>query len=72
MEIRFCENNLALGTEEVINKIKEEYDDVIVSVEPCLGYCGDCALAPFALVDDEFVTEETVEELYDSIKEKLE
>ena len=71
MEVRFCENNLKLGSEEVANRLKEEYENVVISIEPCLGYCSDCALAPFALVDDEFVTGETKEELYNNVKRML-
>lgn len=68
-EIKFCENNFSHGTEEIMNKLKEEFSDIEVSVEPCLGYCGDCAEGPFALVDDELITEGTAEELYKKIKD---
>lgn len=70
-EVKFCENNFAQGTEEVVDRIENELSEVSVEVEPCLGYCGDCAMAPFALVNDELVQAETPEELYDKIKEEL-
>lgn len=67
--IKFCENNFSHGTEEVINRLKD--DNVEFKVEPCLGYCGECAESPFALVDEEYVEAETPEELYDKITELL-
>ncbi|OCL26357.1 hypothetical protein U472_10135 [Orenia metallireducens] len=70
-EISFCENNFAYGTEELANKLENELDGVSVEVEACLGYCGDCALGPFALVDGELIQADSVEELYEMIKEEL-
>ncbi|WP_242972928.1 DUF1450 domain-containing protein [Anaeromicrobium sediminis] len=68
MEIKFCENNYTHGIEDVVNKIKEQLENVTVEVESCLGYCGDCAVGPFALVDDELVQADTPEELLEEIK----
>ncbi len=68
-EIKFCENNYSQGTEEVTEKLAN--DGIEFDVEPCLGYCGDCAVGPFALVDDELIQAETPEELYDKIKESI-
>jgi uncharacterized protein YuzB (UPF0349 family) len=59
------------GTEELANKLENELDGVSVEVEVCLGYCGDCALGPFALVDGELIQADSVEELYEMIKEEL-
>jgi len=69
IEIKFCENNFAHGTEEVVSRLKDE--NIATEVEPCLGHCGDCAEKPFALVDDEYVEADTPEELYDKITEML-
>ncbi len=68
-KIQFCENNLSHGTEDIVNKLRDK--DIDVEVESCLGYCGDCAVGPFALVDDEFVQADTTEELYEMIKDYL-
>lgn len=68
-QIKFCENNFSQGIEEIVNKLEEEGLDV--EVAPCLGYCGDCASGPFALVDDELVTAETPDELYTKINSLL-
>ena len=72
MEVKFCENNFSHGTEGVVKKLEENYSDVEVIVEGCLGYCGDCAEGPFALVDDELVQAETSDELYEKIVEMME
>lgn len=69
MDIKFCENNFAHGTEDVISRLEE--DGVQVEVEACLGYCGECAEKPFALVNDDYIEAETAEELYDKISEML-
>lgn len=65
-EIKFCENNFGEGAEQVMEKLKN--DGIEFEVESCLGYCGDCAMKPIALVDDELVDAETPDELYDKIK----
>ena len=70
-EVKFCENNFSQGTEDVVKKIENELKDVNVEVEPCLGYCGDCAVGPFALVNDELIQAETADELYQKIKDEL-
>lgn len=66
-EIKFCENNFTYGTEEISEKLKENYPDIDITVESCLGYCGDCANAPYALVNDEMIIADTSEELYAKI-----
>jgi uncharacterized protein YuzB (UPF0349 family) len=65
-DVKFCENNYSQGVEEVIRKLQG--DGVDIEVEPCLGYCGECAMNPIALVNDELVEAETPDELYDKIK----
>ncbi|CAH2214684.1 DUF1450 domain-containing protein [Tepidibacter aestuarii] len=70
VQVKFCENNFSHGTEEIVNKIENELNEVDVEVEPCLGYCGDCAVGPFALVDDELIQADTPDELFDKIKEQ--
>lgn len=69
-KIQFCENNYDQGIEEVIEML--DNDEIEYEVESCLGYCDECAMHPFALVDDEYVEAETPEELYSEIKEMLE
>ncbi|MFT9497277.1 DUF1450 domain-containing protein [Anaerosolibacter sp.] len=68
-EVKFCENNFGHGTDVIAEKLTNE--GINVEVEPCLGYCGDCAVGPFALVDDEFIQADSPEELYEKIKEQM-
>ncbi len=70
-EVKFCENNLDQGVDQIVERLQQEFDDVTVKVEPCLGYCGECAVGPFALVDEDFVQSDTAEELYDEIVERI-
>lgn len=71
LEVKFCENNIIDGTEEIINKLKNELSEDEVLIEPCLGYCDNCIISPFALVNDEFVQAETPEELYEKIEDLI-
>ncbi len=70
-EIKFCENNFTFGTEETMKKLKENHSNADVSVEPCLGYCGDCAVGPYALVNDEMIQADTADELFEKIENMI-
>ncbi|MBW9145784.1 YuzB family protein [Clostridium sp. CM027] len=70
-EIKFCENNFTFGTDETMKKLKENYPGVDITAEACLGYCGDCAVGPYALVDDELIQAGTADELYKKIKSMM-
>ena len=67
MEIKFCENNFSNGTEEVVDKLKQNYKNIDINVESCLGYCGECASSPYALVDDELILADSPDKLYNDI-----
>lgn len=68
-KIYICESNLALGTEEVKEKLEKsgEFD---VNVEGCLGYCGECCEQLYVLLDGEFISGETAEELLEEINKR--
>lgn len=66
-EIKFCENNFTFGTDETMKKLKENYPGLDITAEDCLGFCGDCAVGPYALVDDELIQASTADELYEEI-----
>lgn len=68
IEVKFCENNFVHGTEDLVKRL-EQKENIKVTVDSCLGYCGDCASGPYALVNDELIQTNTVEELYDAILE---
>ncbi len=67
--IRFCENNFTQGTEEVVEKLRRNFKEENIEVESCLGYCSDCAVGPYALVEDEFIQADSPDELYEAIVE---
>ena len=69
--IQFCENNFVHGTEEVANKLRQNYPNETVEVESCLGYCGDCAIGPYALVDGELIQADFADDLYELIVELI-
>lgn len=71
MEVKFCQNNFSHGTDKVAKELEEKHKDVNVIIEGCLGMCGDCAEAPYALVDDEMFKADTPEELLQKIESAL-
>lgn len=70
-EIKFCENNFIHGTEETAKKLQEQYKQISVTIESCLGYCGDCAEGPYALVNDELIQADSADELYKEIEKMI-
>lgn len=70
-KIIVCKHNLEQGTEKVISRIKEKYENVSISVEPCIDACSNCAEGPFAIIGGEIVSAKSTDELYDGIINKL-
>ena len=69
--IEFCLSNLASGSEEA--KLLLEQDDKLDVIDyGCLGMCGQCGEALFALVDREIVTGETSKELVENVYKHIE
>jgi len=64
--IEFCASNMSLGTEPVKHRL-EQNPDVDVIEYGCLGNCGQCFYAPYALVNGEVVAAITADELYEKI-----
>ena len=71
LEVKFCENNFQHGTDAIVEKLKENHEDVNVEVEACLGECGECAIGPFALVEGQLIQADTPNELYELIEHEL-
>lgn len=70
--LRFCENNLQDETmKNLVEKTKAEFPNVDVSVENCLGTCGDCATMHIAMVNDTLVTGDTTHMLFEAIKNSI-
>ncbi len=71
VSLTFCEQNFNHGTNEVFEKLKNEYPDTDINVNPCVRYCGECSDGPFALIDSEVISEETPDQLYETIVKRL-
>ncbi|WP_321166094.1 YuzB family protein [Bacillus sp. FJAT-28004] len=69
--IEFCASNMHHGTDRIMN-LFEQNDEYEVTEYGCLGNCGECYLNPFALVEGQIVSAESVDELYDNILKAIE
>lgn len=70
-DVKFCENNFTHGTDKTVTKLIDNFKNVTVTVEACLGHCGECAPGPYALVNGELVVGQNCDELYEKIKLQL-
>lgn len=69
--IEFCMSNLAGGSQKAFEELEKDPNlDVIEDL--CLGNCSICYEGPYALVEGEFVSGETPEELVKNIYKHLE
>lgn len=68
--IEFCTNNMHHGTERLMKKLEQNPDYDVIEYG-CLGNCGECYLAPYALVNGEVVSSATVEQLENDIQDKI-
>ncbi|CAG7616632.1 hypothetical protein PAESOLCIP111_01927 [Paenibacillus solanacearum] len=68
--IEFCTNNMHHGTHVLFQKLEQNPDYDVIEYG-CLGNCGECYLAPYALVNGEIVPAATVEELEVAIDNKI-
>ncbi|WP_420821011.1 DUF1450 domain-containing protein [Shimazuella alba] len=64
-------NNLTSDVLEIKAKLESNLDFDVLEYG-CLGNCGLCARAPYALVNGELITAETAEELYKKILQACE
>ncbi|RYL95664.1 DUF1450 domain-containing protein [Sporolactobacillus sp. THM7-4] len=69
--IEFCMSNLASGSQEAF-EILEKDPNLDVIDYPCLSYCGPCSEHLFALVNGEFVTGDTADDLVKNVYKYLE
>jgi len=70
--VEFCASNVSSYTKAVIDALEHDPElDVDVLEYGCLGHCGECYMEPFALVNGDFVSAETADELLDKIKQKI-
>jgi len=64
--IEFCAANLSMGSDQVKERLEQNPDYDVIEYG-CLGNCGQCFYAPYALVNGEIIAAETPDELYDKI-----
>lgn len=69
--IEFCQSNLVSGTDLVKEQLKGDPQLDVIDYG-CLGFCGLCTDAHFALVNGEFVGGATCEALLKAIHGELE
>lgn len=70
--VEFCASNVASYTQTVVDALENDPDlDVDVLEYGCLGYCGECYMEPFALVNGKLVQAPSAEALLDKIRKEL-
>ncbi|CAM3779166.1 YuzB family protein [Mesobacillus zeae] len=68
--IEFCISNLANGSQKAREQLERDPDLDIIEYG-CLGYCGKCDRALFALVNGEPVVADSPDELVKKVYEYL-
>lgn len=68
--IEFCASNMHYGTDEIMKKLEANPDYDVIEYG-CLGNCGECSAMPFAMVNGEIVTADSVAELEARIGTRL-
>ncbi len=69
--IEFCITNLASGTQEVLEQLEKDPNLDVIEYA-CTTNCERCAVESFALVNGEYISGETSEQLLKNIYAYLE
>lgn len=70
--VEFCSSNVSSYAKTVMIALEKDIElDADVLEYGCLGHCGECYMEPFALVNGDFVSAPTADELLEKIKQKL-
>ncbi|GEB34543.1 DUF1450 domain-containing protein [Brevibacillus parabrevis] len=70
--VEFCASNVASYTQPVVDALENDPElDVDVLEYGCLGYCGECYMEPFALVNGTLLQAPSADELLVKIKNYL-
>ncbi|SDB94227.1 YuzB family protein [Shouchella lonarensis] len=69
--IEFCVSNLASGAHDAMEVLERDPNLDIIEYG-CLNHCGTCACDYFALVNGDYVSGETPEELVKNIYQHIE
>lgn len=68
--VEFCVSNLASGAQTAREQLEKDPNLDILEYG-CLGYCGKCADSFFALVNGDFVSADTPNDLVKNINKYL-
>jgi len=72
-KLAFCEQNLVMGTQYVIDYLKEKkHLQLEISIARCLGECGECFSNCIADYHGELLSYKTPEELLEAILKRYE
>lgn len=71
-KVKFCESNFKHGSKEVAERVKDTFKNDTIEVQPCLGYCADCALQPLAKIKDDIILADSKDDLFNKIKSEIE
>jgi uncharacterized protein YuzB (UPF0349 family) len=71
--LRFCQNNIEIhpGMEKAVQKAKEEFTNVSIEIEPCLGRCDLCAEKAIALANEDLVYGDSSHLLFERMKNSI-
>lgn len=69
--IEFCMSNLASGSQKALEELKKDPNLDVVEYT-CLRFCGLCYDNHYALVNGDYVSGQTPEELVDNIYDYME
>lgn len=69
MKVRFCKHNK--GGSKLAKRLQESFPKANVKVKDCIGKCGLCHKAPFALVDGKPVAGIDGEDLFAKLVEEV-
>lgn len=71
-EIFFCSNNVSKGLDPLITKLEQEYPDVEIYIEDCLGHCYQCRDEFYCVIGADPIGAKTPQQLYKAIEQVLE
>lgn len=68
----FCNGNLMSFAPELLQSLREEHPEWNISKYGCLTNCGECSVRPFAILSDDIVAAESVDELRAKLLDAIE
>jgi uncharacterized protein YuzB (UPF0349 family) len=67
VQIDFCRSNVDAFTSELFEELRALEPQIRVNRYGCLANCGECSQKPYAFVDDDLITADTVPELREKV-----